>query len=333
MKVIKWILIIIAVLVASFLIYSSLQPNKLVHEDSITIEAPASAIYNEVLDFGSWHNWSVWNQLDSNMKSTYSENQGEVGAWTEWKSNHSEVGNGRQEIVELEENAYIKTQLNFGWGDNFSEFILEETEEGTKLTWTFDGAETPFYFNFMNALIKPRLAANYEKGLNQLKAYMESKAPVVENPMNLEIVNVEGRDVVAIMDSTDAGGISEKLQEIYTELMIFIEMNDGINQADMPLALYYSYSPEKVVLEGAIPITGNGESAGRVQMKKTPTGKTIKGIHYGDYSASGMMHNEIERYVTASGMTFNGPCWEVYANDPSKVDSAAVETHIYYPIQ
>lgn len=333
MKVLKWILIIIVALVASFLIYSSLQPNKLVHEDSIVIDAPASAIYKEILDFQSWGNWSVWNQIDSNMVSSYSEQQGEVGAWSEWKSNHNEVGNGRQEIVVLKENEYVKTKLNFGFGDNFSEFILEDTDEGVKLTWTFIGAETPFYFNFMNSLIKPRLAANYEKGLKQLKAYVESKAPVVENPMNLEVVEVESIDVVAIMDSTDAESIGSKLQELYTELMIFIEMNEGISQADMPLALYYSYSPEKVVLEAAIPISGNGESSGRVQLKKTPAGKTLKGIHYGDYEASGNMHNEIERYATASGMTFNGPCWEIYANDPATVDSAAVETHIYYPIQ
>ncbi len=337
MKILKWILIVLLAIVGIFLIYSSTQPSRLLVEESIEINAPAEAVFAEIIDFKGWNNWSAWNKMDPNMEQTYSGEPGTLGAKSAWKSENPMVGIGSHEVIEIEENKFFKTKMLFNNDpeENFASFRLEENEGVTTLVWDMVGAETAFYARAMNTMFKPMVEESYRTSLKDLKALIESKpAPVeVENPMNLEVKEVEAMDIISIKDSTDAEGISNKLRDLYTELSIYMATKE-MEMDGMPLAIYYSYSPEKVVLEAAMRYKGDAisEGEGRIVAKQIPAGKAIFGIHYGDYNASGDMHNAIETYAKGSDLQFSGMCWEIYANDPTTVDSAAVETHIYYPI-
>ena len=51
MKVLKWIFIILGAIIALILIYSATQPNKVVVEESIVINAPANQVYAEIVNF------------------------------------------------------------------------------------------------------------------------------------------------------------------------------------------------------------------------------------------------------------------------------------------
>jgi effector-binding domain-containing protein/uncharacterized protein YndB with AHSA1/START domain len=334
MKVLKWILIIIIALIAVFLIYSASQPNKMEVSRSIEIEAPREQVFDKIADFHSWGDWSIWNQKDTAMKVEITGEMGAVGAKSQWWSNHPEVGNGSQEVVEVRPNEYLKCKMRFAdWdADNFADFTLTELDGKTTVVWTYESAETPFYMNFVNSLIQPMIEQNYETSLNSLKEVVESAPMTVANPMNLEVVEVTPTAILSIKDSTTAEGISDKLRELYTELSIFIDSKEEVSSAGMPLAIYYAYSPEKVVLEAAIPYSGEASAEGRIMVGEIPAGKAVKGVHLGDYNASEKMHYAIIDYGKASGMVL-GDCWEVYANDPTTVDSAEVRTEIYYPIR
>ena len=107
----------------------------------------------------------------------------------------------------------------------------------------------------------------------------------------------------------------------------------GIKMVEMPLAMYHSYAEDKVVLEAAMRFEGEATPEGRIMVKETPAGTTLKGTHYGDYAASGNMHYAIEDYGKTKNLEFQDLCWEIYANDPTLVDSADVETQIYYPVK
>jgi len=334
MKVLKWIGIVLVILIAGFLIFSATQADKIELEKSVIINAPASQIFAEISDFREWESWSTWSQLDTNMKSEFSDEMGVVGAWNQWWSDNPQVGNGRQEVTEIRENEYMKVALNFeGMEDPVhAEMILEEAEEGTRLRWTFEGNDMPFYMGWMNALIKPALESSYESSLKNLKAEIEAMPPRVVMPEQLEVVMLDAQPIISIIDSTDGASISKLLGQLYTELGIFASSTKGIEVNGMPLAIYHNYSEEKVVLEAAMPISGSAESKGRVMVKDLMAGETIKAIHYGDYAASEKMHIMIDDYINASEYEMAGSPWEIYANDPTLVDSAAVETHIFYPV-
>lgn len=335
MKVLKWILILIIVLVGGYLIYSASQPNQLTIEKSIKINAPAEMIYAELVDFPAWHNWSTWDQLDSNMKSEYSGEMGVVGAYHQWWSNHPKIGNGKQLVVELEDNEYLKSEMHFEGFDaiNYAEFFLEEGEDSTLLRWTYTGGKTPFYLNAINTFMKAELEMNFEKSLKQLKAYIEAQPKEVPMPETIELVELEEKAIISITDSTDSEGMSKLLGQLYTELGIYTSTTEGLETVDMPLAIYHNYSPKKVVIEAARYISGEGVDKGRVKVKSLGEGQAIKGVFFGDYNASEEMHILIDNYINSSNYEMIGSPWEYYANDPSLVDSAEVETHIYYPVR
>lgn len=335
MKFLKWTGIIFLLLFVIYLIANVLSPNTMTVRKEIKINAPASQVFNQVVDLKTWNQWAKWHQLDPNMKTEITGEEGKVGLKSQWWSEHQEVGNGSQEIIELIPNEFMKSEMRFeGWElPSYGTFSFKEDNGVTTVEWGFDGAETPFLLNVTNALFAPMIEESFVIGLNNLKELVESTPVSIPNPMNVEVTTLESMNIVSIKDSTTKDGISAKLGEIYGELAIYLASDEKLEMKGMPMAMYYSVTPEKVVLEAAMQYTGEAVANGRIIVKQIAEGKALKGIHYGDYNASGKMHEAITAYGAASQLNVDKTWMEIYVNDPTTVDSAAVETHIYYNIQ
>lgn len=339
MKILKGIFVAIIGLAAIYLIACFFSPNKIQVEKSISINAPANLIYATATDFHTWDQWSSWNLMDSNLQSQYSKNTGTVGAWTSWKSEI--VGNGRQEITEVSEPNYVKLAMNFNNrpDTNYAEFKIEKTsEDSTKVSYSLDGAEMPFYLGPVILVMNPMIESNFSKSLEGLKSYTEAeaqqqKAKTAELLSDIQLIEMEAKPILAIKDSTNSAGIGDKLTELYGEISNYITNTDGVEQAGMPLAIYHYYSEDKVILEAGIPYMGPAVETGRIKMQQTPSGKTVSKIHYGSYASSEISHKEIYNYIENNGYQMAGSPWEVYANDPSMVDESEIQTNIYYPVK
>ncbi len=72
--------------------------NALVVRRRIRIEAPPEAIFPLIQDFRRWTAWSPYEELDPNLKRTYSGAPFGVGAIYDWTGN--KVGAGRMQITE-----------------------------------------------------------------------------------------------------------------------------------------------------------------------------------------------------------------------------------------
>jgi hypothetical protein len=68
-------------------------------ERKIRIDAPASAVYERIVDFHRWPVWSPYEELDPGMDRTYAGAESGVGAVYEWSGN-LKAGAGRMEIVD-----------------------------------------------------------------------------------------------------------------------------------------------------------------------------------------------------------------------------------------
>lgn len=337
MKVLKWIGIIFLVIIGALLILVATSDDNLKVEDSIVIDASADKVFSQVADFNMWNKWSAWSKIDPNMTQEITGDPATVGHKNEWKSDHDQVGNGSQEIVAIEASAMVKSKMLFEGFDNenFATFTLEEQEGGgTKVTWDFLGADANFGMKALNLMIKPAIEASYRQSLEDLKAVVEALPDDIPNPEGLEVLEVEPISIISIRDTTTAAEIGEKLRELYTELSIYMAGHEELEMAGMPMGLYHFYSEEMVDMEAAFPISGEAVNSGRVVAGTTPGGTALKGVHMGDYNASGNMHMAMEEYVNKrSDLEFDKVCWEVYANDPGEVDSADVKTEIYYSLK
>lgn len=196
LKIIGIILLVIAVGIVGF-IMTLKGESKL--ERNITINAPAEKVFMVVNDASYNKHWSPWFQIDPNTKYVYTDKTVGVGAKYTWDSEHEQVGSGVQEIVESRENEYVNTTMSFGGmtGQYSAAFILKSTENGTDVTWTYEGkADAAIEKFFVDYLVDSMLGPMYEEGLENLKEYIEG----LPNPQPVQpIIESDSTNVEEVM--------------------------------------------------------------------------------------------------------------------------------------
>lgn len=186
MKILKSLFILVAVILVLFTVITLFLPSKVEMQRSRIIDAPVSVIFKQVNDLRNWQNWSPWHQLDPQMTVNYSGDTAEgTGHWYSWEGNEA-VGSGKLTILESIPNSRIRTQMVFSGVEepSYSNWIFEEEEQGTKVTWTYD-ATTPGAAKWLGLVTEYFLAPAYENGLKNLDSVSTSINTPVETPAEL----------------------------------------------------------------------------------------------------------------------------------------------------
>ena len=82
------ILIVLAVLIAGFVIVVATRPADFCVKRSAAVAAPATAVFAQVNDFRKWTAWNPWEKVDPAMKLTYSGPASGAGASYAWEGNN-----------------------------------------------------------------------------------------------------------------------------------------------------------------------------------------------------------------------------------------------------
>ena len=200
LKIIGIILLVVIVIVAVWVMTLSGETHL---ERNITINASVEKVFNVTNDFGQNKHWSPWFKIDPETVWTYSENTVGAGAYYTWSSENSNVGVGRQELLESVANERVKTQMEFdggGTGTFTADFIFEVDGKGTKLTWTFDGKADGIGDKIFIAMSEFILGPTYEEGLVNLKTYIEN-LPDPEPEIEVEVM--EGDSTLVVEEVTE----------------------------------------------------------------------------------------------------------------------------------
>ncbi|QGX39593.1 SRPBCC family protein [Permianibacter aggregans] len=176
MKFLKYALITVVVLMVALAGIGFLLPSSVQVERSVVINASPEQVFNKLNDLQQFNEWSPWYGMDPKAQYSYEGPATGAGAKMIWKSEDPNVGAGSQEIVESTPYTLIRARLEFvGQGGADAEYRLKAVEQGTEVTWAFS---TDFgndvvgrWFGFL--LFDQMIGADYEKGLNQLKATLE----------------------------------------------------------------------------------------------------------------------------------------------------------------
>lgn len=173
MKVVKWIIGVVAVLFVVFLLVTAFLPTEYSMERRVTIEARPGVIYNQLVDLEAWQEWNPWNEVEPALEVSYGDETIGEGAYYEWSGEAS--GNGRMEIVETQPPFLVRYRLVFdGYEDNPSRsaFRLDPQSDGsgTEVIWSFSGSVgDSFFARWLSVLIDSLVGASYEQGLEALK--------------------------------------------------------------------------------------------------------------------------------------------------------------------
>ena len=335
MKVLKYIFYLLLVLVAIYLVLCAFGPKKFETSKSIEINASPEAVFEEVSDFNRWSAWSPWHKYDPKMVNTYSGEPGTVGHKNEWTS--TEMGNGSQEIVEIEDGKRVKTALKFtDFKDavSYATYIVEYKGDKTLVTWTMDGSELPFMIRGMMLLMggQKNIDKDYEEGLAALKKIAEAKpkTPTV----SYEIIDLQdqwyvGKRFPAINESQVDSSLFDAT---YGELGKAIGGMDKMTGMPFSIGHSYNYETKVMDLEIAVPVAAEMKVPAGLTCVKIPAGKAAKHIFHGPYEQTAMAWGPLMEAVTKE----HKPRWsgyEVYANDPTTVkDPSEIETWLIVPI-
>ena len=171
------ILLVLAALVAVFLIVAAFQPDSFRVERSATISAPPAIVFAQVNDLHAWQEFSPWAKLDPEAKNTYEGPRAGPGAAFAWSGN-SKIGQGRMTITESRPNELVRKKLDFikpMESTSTAEFTFKPEGDKTVVTWSmygpnnFIGKAFGLFFN-----CDKMCGDQFEKGLANLATVVGS---------------------------------------------------------------------------------------------------------------------------------------------------------------
>lgn len=338
MKILKYILIGIAVIIVVLLIVSAFMPAKMTATRSIVINASASVVFGEVNDLGRFDKWSPWKVLDPEMEQKVSDNSVGVGAWTSWKGPQS--GSGKMTIVESRPNEYIRLSLDFdeeGGELSYSDWNFKDSAGATLTSWGFDGEPMPFYFRLVMAMYKGMIEKQYDNGLRNLKELVEAK-PKEATGATYEIheMDMPERVYIAKRDSLTF----DKISEFYLNNLpaIFEAVGKAkLQPAGAPSGLFFKWDEanNSTLMAAAIAVMGDAKTSLKgYETIVVPAGKNLHIAYMGSYEKSGEAHAAMDSYMKEKNLEQINPVIEEYITDPmNEPDTSKWLTNIYYPVK
>lgn len=300
-------------------------------ERSIPINAPAPVVYAALNDFNKWVKWSPWLIMEPSASVDVAEDAKSY-TWDGYR-----VGSGNMKVREERENEHIHFDLNFlkPWkSSNTTSFYLTGTPEGTVVKWTMD-TSLPFYLFWMKKMMGAWVGADYERGLDMLKAYVEqgeihSKLDFKGNS------EFDGCKWIGIKAHCLINDMAIKMPEDFERIWKYADENDE-NIDGEAFTIYHKWNivKGKVSYTAALPVKEispdlpEGFVSG--QIPQTPVyilGHTGAYKHLGNaWSTLYAMHRNKEFKPRKGVHPF-----EIYKNDPKITPEKDLLTEICFPI-
>lgn len=341
MKVLKWMMIVVGVLVAAVAGGSLFLPDHVHVERSIVIERPPATVFALLNGFRRFNEWSPWADLDP--KTVYTQEGPAVGpgARFSWASENKDVGSGSQEILESVPGDHVKVRLIFADFDfdNTATYLLAPEGTATKVTWTYD---SDFNGDLLGRLFGPMmdsmLGPDYEKGLAKLKPLAESLPAVDLAGFDVTVADAKPIAIASTMgtSTTDSADIARAMTAAYAKINAAMAAA-SLKEAAPPLEITHKWDPQGKVyeFEAAIPVDRADAVLpdGDVKIGATPGGLTATVKYVGPYAGLSAAYEKLAAWQKATGLESNGDPWEQYLNDPGTVAEAELLTAINQPVK
>jgi effector-binding domain-containing protein len=335
MRTLKYMVLALIFILFAAIIVGFFLPSKVNMQRSILIDRSPEKIFNVVNSLSNFNNWSPWVDKDKNADYSFSGPKFGVGSKMVWEGN-SQVGQGSQEIVESSKNNTVKTKLFFSNSHKpaYATISLTPDQDKTKVSWMFENdAGNDLLARYFGLAIEDLLAPDYEKGLANLKIYVES-LPLYDYS-NISIINVPTQKVYQIEAQSDMqqNNMSEKIADSYATIINFLTLNN-IEMNGSPKIINLKYQDNEYKFIAAIPVDNNEvlDESGVIVSSVMPQGKSIKLIHKGSYEKLVESYDILNAYIFENKISINGSSWEDYVVDPSLANDSELITHIYQPI-
>ncbi len=295
------------------------------------INAPIEAAYKAVVNLDEWEAWSPWMMMEPEAVVTVAPDK-QSYSWV-----GKRVGEGHMAITDKVENKSARYDLTFLKPFKSKAKVgmdVKEVEGGTQVTWTMD-SQLPFFLFFMKKMMESFVGMDYERGLNNLKDYVEDGE--VHSKLNfIGKHEYAGCDYVGIKRDCALDDMPSLMQSDFEGLATWAAEND-LNPADM-FCIYHDYNPMKgkCSYTAAVPYKEMPLQTplGYVFGTQAPT-QLYTVEHVGPYEHLGnawsTMYNMIQSKEIKPVKKYHP--FETYGNSPQDTASHDLITRINFAIQ
>jgi effector-binding domain-containing protein len=339
MKVLKYIVIVLVVLLITSFTYVAVQPNNYDVQRTRIINAPAAVLFNSVNDFKNWEAWSPWVEKEPDLQITYPENTSGVGGSYSWIGKEG-AGNMKTLAVSPYDSISQDMQFeDFPPSNIYWKFI--KTEKGTVITWGMKSNKMPFILKFyaaisggMDKMVGPDLQRGLERldsvAVNSIKAYNVSINGITEYGGGFYLYKTT---------NAKSSNISQVMGQQYGSISMFMGKNN-ITMNGMPFTIYHDMNFENgsVIMSNGMPVKEKVVVTGDTDILSgyMPKQKVLKVTLKGNYNNLPKAWETAMTYITDNNLeqsTDNKP-FEIYTTDPGNLPNPSDwVTEIYIPLK
>jgi uncharacterized protein YndB with AHSA1/START domain len=145
---------------------------------SISIQAPAQAVFHRMSDLSRFHEWNPFPSLDPTTVSRHEGATAGVGAAFVYEGKR--LGKGRMEIVAVDAPRRIDIAMTFWRGDTATHskaaFVIAEAGGTSEVHWTFDEDRGLGMYLMGKLMFDRMMTGTFRDGLAKLQALVEAEA-------------------------------------------------------------------------------------------------------------------------------------------------------------
>lgn len=321
-------------------VLSMLMPTSQKVERSVTINAPAAMIYKELIKLDNFKKYSIWSQRDSSAKYTMTGTDGTVGAASSWTGDPYISGDGRIEIVSLEENKKVEHKLSFTKpkkGRAGSVFTLQENNGATTVTWNFKLA-TPRPWNIFNLFfsLDKKMGKDFEEGLSLLKSAIETANGTASSTLyEVQTMNFPATTFAIVRQQVKWPDLLSFFEEHLP--IVYQEAQNANASPGTAAGLIYVWDErgQQADIAAAVPVAaGTKINSPLVQSVNIPASKAVFVNYSGTYDKIQDAYNSIEKYIADHKLKERSPSIEQYMVGPmNEKDSSKWLTRIVFLVE
>lgn len=326
-KVLRFLLILIVILFAGYLILCATSPATMEVERSTIINAPKATVWNTVVDLNNYDEYSPWKENDPTIKSTITGPAGQVGQMSAWTSEKSGAGNMTITAIEGNTKSYDMHFITPMEGDAKGKTTVEDAEGGVKVTAHYS-QESGFFGRGMNTLFtKNFMGAMFERELELLKEYVESGKAKAPSDYEIKDVDYPATKFATIRKKMPITEMDAFFHDAYQKL--FAAAGDKVVGTTHTIAYEWDEANGQADLAAAVPVSGDVAGMTMVDVRASK-GHMLKMV--GAYTQENFTnaHMAISAHVEEHGMTDPFVIEEYAVTPEQEPDTNKLITNIYY---
>ncbi|MFI5196736.1 MAG: SRPBCC family protein [Chitinophagales bacterium] len=335
-KFLRFLVVLLVVVAAAILILALVEPTDIVVSRSAMIKAPKEAVFEQMVLFKNWPNWSPWYKMDTGTKMTYSGTDGQPGSSYHWVGTEKKTGEGDMKNVAVNGTA-MDFEVNFNKprkATAHGTLKAMDTAGMTKATWSFS-IHIPFPLNAMPVFMNmdKMLGDDFENGLANMKQYVESHPAASSSDVEIKEVNYPAQIFEGFRKTVNWADIGKFSQESFPALGK--ELDGKI--AGPGTELYYTWDTvnKNTDIAACFPVSDTTKPAKGAIIIHVAASKAYMTIMKGSYSNENEMkyHTALSKHLAAKGQKQSLVIEEYPVGPFQETDSAKWVTNIYYLIQ